>query len=200
MSLGRAPIKQWDERASRKHDTARPGCASELEVMRRSAWVESAVLRGQKAVTILWDIQKFYDNMSVDSIATSAKALRFPMRSLALALPMYRSGRRLQNKGAVSREISRPSRSAVAGCAVAPSLARAVVTGMLAEVVEEGVEQFNHVDDVTQIIIGPTTAEVVYKAVRAGKDLSRQVHDQGYRVSSKSAVLASEKRGGANYR
>ena len=72
---------------------------------------------GQHTMTILWDMEKFFDSINVAArLLEEAKLTGFPMQQLALSLIVHHSPRRLKMGDAIGSAICDLGRSITAGC------------------------------------------------------------------------------------
>ena len=101
-------------------------------------------------------VLKFFEHFELEFVMQGARALHFPMVDLVLGLHMHLADRFLQNYGCASKIVT-PFRSILAGCALATSFTKALLTPHLAPVVNSSpkVDQTVHVDDFFQLATGP---------------------------------------------
>ena len=153
----RHEVRPWDEAVALPGDSAAPGQACEFATLQRHLALEMAFLTGEHASVILWDLQAFYDTINIEVLADQALAKGFPKYILVLCLQLHMAPRLIQSKDMVSEPVE-PATGAVAGDSSSTSLARALLhdaVGSEACPVEEVTISANqHVDDITQSVIG----------------------------------------------
>lgn len=158
----------------------------------RQLIAETAVALERFVISMLWDVEKFFDTIIPEYAIDAARNLDFPKEALGLAMVMHRAPRIIVCDGCAADPIGATSRSILAGCVTSTSLAR----GLLRETIlgvgnGEGHWVFQHVDDLTQLTVADTLAEAVIKASKKGEHIGKGIERLGHRVSAKSEVVAS---------
>ena len=92
---------------------------------------ELHVLLGENAAAILWDMEKFYDNISITKLAAKAVQLEYPMTVFTLGLQMHLAPRALKAYQ-VNRVITElPANGIIAGCTQSNYLARVMLHSVM---------------------------------------------------------------------
>ena len=72
---------------------------------------------------ILWDMEKFYDNINIPKLLQQALVMNFPKRTLYLSITIHLAPRVLAAQGGVSRPVH-PYNSIIAGCTFSSEFGR----------------------------------------------------------------------------
>ena len=104
-------------------DAARPGQACLDISVRRVFLSEISRSRGLSRVSVFIDLTTFYETVEHELLIQQAKILGFPQVVLNIALQIYRGERLISSEGRVSHPIW-ASRGIMAGCPIAPALAK----------------------------------------------------------------------------
>ena len=99
-------------------DKSRPGASALSAAYERAVDMERGILMKQAVGAMLWDFEKFFDTIGVDTVLAEGLALKFPLTDLVLGLDMHVVPRRLQVHGVVSSPIHVYG-SILPGCALA---------------------------------------------------------------------------------
>ncbi len=185
-------LRKWDSGVALADDTAVAGQDLQVQSMRRQLLVEAAVANGRHAITILWDVKKFFDSIYPDMVINAAEDLAFPADILGMAMIMHRAPRTIVCDGCAADPVGLTARSVLAGCMTSTSLARGLVRRPIAKA-STGDDHliFQHVDDLTQIIIADTARQAIIMASRHGEDLANGIKGLRLEVSTKSELVAS---------
>jgi len=194
LTLGKDDVRSWDVEAALPGDTGKPGVSLELESVRRHLKIETAQAFNRHIVMILWDVEKFYDTSAVHHTIDAAKQLDFPESQLTLGLVSHRAPRVLNCGGCWGRTLPSTGRSMLAGCTYATSMARARIIRVRRELPRDRNHVvFQQVDDLTQMISDESQLGAYRSAASLGCMLADGLVQDGYRVSSKSTVIASSR-------
>ena len=193
-------VRSWDSEVGVEGDSALPGRSAHDEVAWRHLLMEQAVLRGKSVGELLWDVAKFFDSLDVPLLIQRAEKLDFPIDQLVLGMQVHRAPRVLKADGCFGEPVEATGVSVLAGCSLSTSLSRAFLRD---EVQMSSRERSNgaqathtvnqHIDDVSQLVIGDSDSAVVAKCRREGIRLSAAFTRSKLLVSTKSVVVASSK-------
>ena len=156
LAIMRRPgVQAWEAQVVQDWDACRPGSSALDAAYLRGLQVEIATRNGEHSGVILWDFRKFFDNVRLQLVYDSARALGFPLIDLVLGLQMHLAPRRLNYNGAVSAQIV-TYQSIIAGCALAISFTKALLLEPLSQLVaaNTSVDQTVYVDDFSQAAVG----------------------------------------------
>ncbi len=189
--LRRKDVAAWTRQRAGHWDRAVAGSAPLREALLRQAKLELATVQQFSWVEVLWDLTKFYDFVDLRVVADVGLAQDYPIVCLALGLQMAAAPRRLRADQCVSGCMV-PTRSLIAGCGQAVDFSRLA----LYEVLEHlhcryrPLELSSWVDDLGHQEIGHTSS-VASRAIGVSTELVTGLREKGFRMSSKSALLAS---------
>ena len=197
-AIAKHDVRNWDERIGLPGDSALPGRSPHEETAWRHLQMEQAVLRGKVVIHILWDVAKFFDSIDIPRLIRRCEELEFPLDQLALAMQVHRAPRVIQAGGCCANPIVATGVSILAGCTFSTSLSRGFLHDSTAQgsihTHEQATATTNqHVDDVSQLIIGDTASAAIHLAVRAGLSISTGFVKSGLTISAKSVINASSK-------
>ena len=92
-------------------------------VSRQAARAEAGHAKGQIAVTVLWDVVKYYESISLPRLLEPGARLGFPMQILRVRINMYRGCRHIQMRNTIKGPYY-ASRGITAGCPFATTFTR----------------------------------------------------------------------------
>ena len=149
-------IRKWDAHVAFTNDTAVKGKSLSYESAKRAATLELASAEQRSWLAILFDVKKLFDSTGIKTAVEAAKKHGFPVFPLVQALIVALAPRRLKIGNAVSAPILTVTRSVIAGCARAMSLARLVMLDPVNAVVRahQRVDVHQHVYGLTAHFIG----------------------------------------------
>ena len=200
MAIMKGEVREWDVDKGIKGDSALPGRSPSDGTAWRFLDMEQAVLRGKLVVQMLWDMTKFFDSIDIPKLIERCEKLDFPRDQLCLGMQVHRAPRVLRAAGSCGKVIPTTGVDILAGCTLSTSLSRGFLRPAVAgggvestlnkhAVVESRTNQ--HVDDVSQIVIGDSQSAVVARCVKDGLRVAVAFVKSGLTVSPKSVVTAS---------
>lgn len=141
----------WEAERAGFWDTAIAGSSALTTGLLRALLDEVAAVNGIAAASIYYDMEKFYDNISLVVLCRLALKLVYPALPLALSVQAYLGGRRLRADGCLSDEVH-PSNSLGAGCRRANTFSRIMLYELLdfAHKRHPLVRSYQFVDDLVQ--------------------------------------------------
>ena len=144
-------------------------------------------------ISILLDLQTFYDCCDFRRLAVAGLDAAFPPLCLHLALETYKGERFLQADGCVSEPIT-PGRGALAGCPMAPALAKLLLLKPM-QSISAAPGLLNHdswVDDLSLDFQSKCPIQGANQALDGYRKLVEHLKDAGLEVApEKTAFLAS---------
>ena len=184
-------LVQWENDNYDEFDKARRGQSAEKVAMKRGIITSLHRSIGNEVVTILWDLEKFFDTVRPQYVAQLALARGYPPRLLALGMLVHTAARTLCLNDATSTP-SMPWTSILAGCMQSMAFAKVFLQGMLSDLnAKYSPTSFESwVDDVNQSTAGPK-AIVRTQAPAAARSFVVAARALGCRISSKSTIVAS---------
>ena len=78
IRLAAPPLRAWDRAAAVKGDTAAPGKDATVSIAVRATLAETAVEKGYVVIRIFWDIEKFFDSLSIEMLVEQSEAHSMP--------------------------------------------------------------------------------------------------------------------------
>eukprot|EP00971_Amphidinium_carterae_P327156 6458331-Amphidinium_carterae.2 len=154
--------------------------------------LQSARARGQEALTLLLDLQKFYDSIGHRAMLDSLAEVDFPTHLWRCCSGLYTGPRCLEFNRCVGR-IDKASGTVLPGCAIASSVIKALLLPLLRHL--ESTWPFGTVTSVFDDLSLETTGQVAHmetEFVEAAQCVVQWLQDRRLPLSpSKSYVLAS---------
>ena len=92
-----------------------------------------AIAKGEDTLSVLWDIEKFYDNMCIVRMIREACRLRYPMLVLRLGVIMHMAPRFLRTYSFIPGMVQ-PRNGIIAGCSQSTAFARVLLHGVLGRI------------------------------------------------------------------
>ena len=184
-------IEEWSSGLEQFWDTAIKGSSALRSALLRSLLDETAVLAGVQVATLLLDIEKFYDSLSLVILIRIAADVGFPGVVVALEAQVYLAPRFLRSQGKASVAIH-PTRSVVAGSCLGVPLAKLFLFPILDRTHRQVkvCRLWSYIDDTVSRAEG--TAECVTLAVQASaRVLSEGLREARLDISDKTTVLAT---------
>ncbi len=205
MAVMKKPVRAWDLQVGLEGDSALPGRSPLEETAWRHLCMEQAVLRGKFVAQMLWDMAKFFDSLDIPELLARCEELDFPTDQLVLAMQVHRAPRALRAAGSYGDPIEETGASILAGCTLSTSLSRGFLRGPVrgachskssasCSASQSAHSTNQHVDDVSQVVIGDTEAAVVARSRLEGSRIANAFVNSGLTISPKSMVTASSKR------
>ena len=189
-------LREWGEDNVDEFDYATRGRSALTSASLRAWSNEVASISGQESISVLWDLDKFYDSIDPQDVMTTAVDAAYPPSHLVMALSMHMAPRCLLLNGIASLIIF-PNKSTIAGCSHSNSFARLPlqkpIRRMAAEAPQPKLKIATFVDDVAQISRG-RMAEIAEAAIKAAITFCVSMKALGLRVSSKTVVVSSNHR------
>ena len=93
-------------------DSAKAGASAVHSAEERALDAELAQAAGKESLLMLWDLQKFFDSVSLQVLVSEARQVDLPMPQLALSSThrsRHRMGSRLASQGALDEARECPS-------------------------------------------------------------------------------------------
>lgn len=143
--------RKWERESGRDYWWAAENKSCERVVFQHALWDEWAEATGAQTSTVLFDIIKFSDQIPHEILLQEAVATSYPLGVLKVCLQICDATRLSVKEGRVAETDLRPRRSILAGCVVAVSLAKCLLTGTFDKVTGlwSGVRLRRVVDDVS---------------------------------------------------
>ena len=184
--------RSWEDRWTQDWDTAGKGSSAVKAALRRAVVSEVAVLKGQVAVAVLWDLTSFFDTVLPQVLIQQALELEYPAKHLYLSLQVHLAPRVLVTEGAQHPEPVVVSNSIMAGFTDSVTLTRVLLRKAIAVVREECPEAPPevYVDDMAQMAVG-TTQHILRVVPQAAACLHEAISLAGGIFSSKSTIVAT---------
>jgi hypothetical protein len=189
--IRRRDVAAWTQEHAGHWDRAVAGSAPLRAALIRQAKLELATVQRFSWVEVLWDLTKFYDFVDLQVVADVGLAQSYPIVSLALGLEMAAAPRRIRADGCIS-ECLVPTRSLIAGCGQAVDFSRLALYEVLDHLHAKyrPLELSSWVDDLGHQEVGHTSS-VASRAIGVSTELVTGLQAKGFKMSSKSALLAS---------
>ena len=190
MELDHDEVKEFAEAKAYSRDSATAGASAVHAAEDRALEAEVARLEEKHTLTLLWDLKKFFDSISVKKLFAEAYRLGFPIKQLALSMAVHHAPRRLKLGAAIGQPILRLGRSILAGCKRSTDLARVYTLRLVSALAESHplVTLYQHVDDISNLVVASSTDHLVSAAVEYAKDFARMVAALQLTISDKSTA------------
>ena len=156
--LRRAQADAWESSHNSSFCWGVAGKLCDRAVWEQIIFAAHAASLGQSSATMLLDLEKFYEHVAHDVLLCEAEAVGFPPRLARAAVALYGGLRAISYKNGVSATF-KASRSIIAGCSLATTMARVLLFRLLTRVMEAhpSCRTRNVVDDVSLQCSGPAT-------------------------------------------
>lgn len=186
-------IQEWDKLHQGPWDAAVQGSSALRAAVLSAFHDELHLLDGKEIAAILWDMEKFYDNINITKLIRKAQEMGYPVVALALGLSMHMAPRVVKAfEHYVMCDV--PLNGIIAGCTQSTFFARLFLYAVLKEHSNRpGANIRSFLDDISQRVRGNTTAEVETTIVEQGNALAIDLVGIGCKISSKTTVLANTK-------
>ncbi len=188
----------WEAENERTFFAASAGVGPTDAVYRQALRQEAACASGQEAVTLLEDMEAFYESVDRGELVKEALELKFPLCIVRASLAAYAGPRMLTMDGKASKEVY-PRRGIIAGCSFATTYTKLFYTrkfDKLKSKLPQGVSIDVYIDDIA-INIESSSDDIVSKAIVAREMLidclttelgCKVAHGKSCIVSSSSKV------------
>ena len=158
---------------------------------------EMANLNGDKVARILWDMEKFYDNIDIIKLIDRSMDLEYPVIMMALGIQMHMAPRCI-NAYETYAICDLPKNGIIAGCTQSNIFARILLHRIMKQAVEaippplQMLRSF--VDDISQAIQSDKEEVVIDTTIKGAVSLAQDLIGSGNRISPKSVIMASNAR------
>ena len=187
--------QEWSSERQRFWDAAVKGSSALRATMLQKLMQEVATEEEWIRVSLLWDLEKFYDNISLEKLADAALANGYPADLLTIGLRCYTGPRLLIWKGAAAFWLS-PNTSICAGCVKANDMARVLMYDVLDSIhtADPKLEMSQFVDDALLAKSFKTRPEAAREMAKRGAEFINKCREKELVVSGKkSAILTLDK-------
>ncbi len=193
LALTKGEVREWDEAVGDGNDTALNGRRPLDETAGRHLRLELASLQGRHAITLLWDMEKFFDSLDARILVNSVVDADFSADQHAMWLMMHRAPRVLRVQGCHAEPVERTGRSVLPGCTLSTSFARAYLKPLREACGSStACTVTQHVDDLTQSVVAATRQLAIARAISHGCKLAEEASKLGLSLAAgKSKVVAS---------
>ena len=193
-SLNSSTITTWEKEKVGFWDDAVKGSSALRAAALRRMRAEAASIMGDEFAFILWDAEKFYDNVDLSQLFDCAISCGLDGREAILGLSIFMAPRSIRI-GKVIGDANDPSNGMIAGIKRANFYSRLLLYNVMEKMHEAipsaGPRTF--VDDLAQVITGKEDI-VIDLGVRSAKLLISMLKGIKIVISSKSAVIGSRLR------
>ena len=186
----RSPIlRAFEKKEAAPWDAACGGSSAFSAIYDSVADDEVVKARGLGSSTLLVDIETFYDSIRWTGLCSEASRLRFPATILAIAMEQHMAPRTLTIRGSLADPIV-PTNGVVAGCTVAPTLAKIILLAPVSAAVQEApaLRVRQYVDDLTLKFVG-TWGAVLVRSAEFFAPLLRNLETSHFVVSTTKTIL-----------
>ena len=168
-------------------DQARKGVSSLDVALARIIRHETARSQKRSGVTLLLDLEAFYENIQQDKVIEQGIQQGFPPIILNAAMDIYQGPRYIEGEGALSAPV-RSTKGIIAGCPFAPGLSKLILHPVIEPLWQQS--SVRHIDvwlDDIGIDIESQTHE---KAAKRGKEVYGEVKQ---RLAAEGLTLSASK-------
>ena len=190
-TLNAGTITTWEsERIGFWDDATRGSSALRAAALRRMR-AEASSIMGDEFAFILWDAEKFYDNVCLGQLFKAAVKCGLPSRQLLLGLQMLLAPRAIRVSNVIG-EPKQPSNGLTAGSRRANFYARLLLYPILESmhIMFPSAGPRSYVDDMAQLLTGEDK-DITDMASRSAKILIAKLRAIKTVISGKSAIVAS---------
>ena len=124
MELDNEELEAFDATHAFENDSAKAGASGTVAAEDRALEAELAHDQGFHTLTMLYDMNQFFDSINVAKLFEHAERFLFPLKQLVLSMIVHHAPRRLKLGTALSEPITALGRSILAGCKRSTQLAR----------------------------------------------------------------------------
>ncbi len=195
----RPHAEAWESANDRPYLAAAAGSGPIDAVFRQAMRQESSAASGDVAITVLEDMEAFYETLCRNGLASEADTLGFPTCILRASLSMYAAPRMVSMGQFVAKE-TYARRGIIAGCGFATTLTKISYIRRFDRLVKEipDVSKLDvYIDDVAITTQGPRR-KAVAEAIKAHECLRRALYEgDGLKLApQKASVVASDRAAG----
>ena len=142
-------------------------------------------------MTLLWDMEKFFDSINIKKLFDLAEGLNFPMKQLLLSITVHQAPRLLKLGSALSEPIVRLGRSILAGCKRSTQMAAVYTLNMVKQLSDahRNSKLYIHVDDISNLIKANSEAGLIREAIKYAKDFARHARGLLLTISDKTTAV-----------
>ena len=183
-------IQEWDTLHQGPWDAAVQG-SSALRAAVLSCFQDELNQLGSKEIgAILWDMEKFYDNIHIPKLIARAQELGYPIDALALGLHMHMAPRAIRAYGHYA-VVPHFSNGIIAGCTQSTFWARLFLYAILRKHANApGIHIRSFLDDISQRAVSDSKEGLTVALTNAGTALANDLVASGCLISQKTTVLA----------
>ena len=184
MSIMSDIAAEWDQERQGFWDDAVKGSSALQAALRRRLGEEVATLLGKTVIGVYYDMEKFYDSISLSGLISWARDREFQPVILCLAMQVHMAPRTLR-AGEAHITVTVPTCSIIAGCRQSNRFARAVLYNILDDMHNNHpvcIRQF--VDDLAQGVHDDEEGKAIDTTVEATTDMIEMLHERGLKESS----------------
>ncbi len=190
----RTVTQGWEARHPRSYFSAAAGNGPADTVWRQQVKQESNVMTKGTAVSILWDLEAFFERIDRQRLYRRAAATGFPLPVLRLALDMYSAPKVLVMGKRIAREVW-PTAGVGAGCGIACTLVKLYtllpMDALMARL-PKTVDVDLHVDDFCVSCLVDDDASAIRDMTTAINLIKEMIEDElGATISLPKAALVS---------
>ena len=192
----RGEVRAWDRDHARFWDSAIQGNSALKAALLRRALDESAHALGVASLTLLADIEKFYDSLCPVKVIEQLLAQDYPSYILAITMQMHWAPRVLTTRACTS-EVVQVGRSVLAGCFSSTSVARGYVLPIVERMhfdlpykAHTRLRLGVHVDDISIRKEGHSHL-IVIEMADATTELFQLLEAAGLKVAGKSVLVST---------
>jgi hypothetical protein len=191
MQLDNDSMQEFENRVAYSKDSAKAGASAVDAAEDRALEAEIAAASGKQTIVLLWDIKKFFDSIDIPILFEKARQMGFPLRQLLLSVIVHQSPRRLKLGKAIGEAIMHFGRSIIAGCKRSTQLARLYTVSAVKQLasLHPGVSLYQHVDDISNLVVDETKQGVLVKALKLSSEFSVLVKGLKLDISNKSCAV-----------
>ena len=186
-------VRRWSDQNCPAYDFASKGRSALFAGAHRCWSNELCRYAGLETASVLWDVEKFFDNIRPQDVLREGVRLGYPLGILIMALSLHTAPRCLLLGGILS-QVMLPGKSILAGCFHSVNFARLIMNAPINKVISTcappTLRVTTFVDDVAQISLG-TRMQVVRSAIYAAIAFCAGMKSLRLSISAKSVVISS---------
>ncbi len=195
----RCHAEAWEAANDRPYLAASSGSGPVDAVFRQAMRQEASAASGEVALTVLEDMEAFYETICRDGLASEASILGFPTCILRACIATYAAPRMVAMGQYVAKETF-ARRGIIAGCGFATTLTRVSYIRKFDRLVKDIPEDTKldvYIDDVALTTHGPRKRAIA-SAIRAHECLRRALAGStGFKLAPlKASIVASDRAAG----
>ena len=192
--IRKVQIQEWDIEHRGPWDAAVRGSSALRAGLLSAFGDELSSLSKEEVAAILWDMDKFYDNINIIKLLDEVYDTHYPLRVSSLGLQMHLAPRVIKAYDSFSLIPTLPTNSIIAGCTQSTYFARVLLYQLLFNVSTGNptVDFRTFVDDIKQTAYGRGAA-LEQVMVEAGHELHQGLTELGNIVSVKKTTILTSK-------